>query len=72
MEVVGQEDEGGDLDSVAALGAGQGAQDDLVEEKVGQEQEAALYRAAGNLGCRLLSTNIRWRLGIWMVLTMRN
>jgi hypothetical protein len=47
--MVGQEDEGRELDSVATFGAGQGAQDDLVEQRAGPEQEAAMDRAAGDV-----------------------
>src|SRR6185295_10331171 len=49
MQVVGQEDESRELDAVAALGPCQGSQDDLVEQKAGPEQEAALDRAAGDV-----------------------
>src|SRR6185295_11614802 len=49
MEVVAQKDEGRELDSIATLGPSQGSQDDLVEQGVGPEQEAALDRAAGDV-----------------------
>src|SRR6185295_13837794 len=49
MQMVAQDDESRDLDAIAALGAGEGAQDDLVEQRVGPEQEAALDRAAGDV-----------------------
>src|SRR5687767_10252807 len=49
MQVVRQEDEGREFDSVAPLGPSQGAQDDLVEQRIRPEQEAALDRAAGDV-----------------------
>src|SRR6185295_10584261 len=49
MQVIRQEDEGRELDTIAMLCPSQGSQDDLVEQRAGPEQEAALDCAAGDV-----------------------